>query len=139
MLESCRANTRYIYGAYYCIDSRSSFCDFTIMNSIIEFQLFLGRFRMVAKLLTPHALRLFLRNQTRQVDTCYNLMNALPKLLGAYLTFVLTYPRFLNYKLQQSLEESQFFLGRFRMVAALFMHCCFFYEIMDMASYHSLR
>ena len=139
MLESCRANACYSYSANYCIHSGSSFCNFTIMNSITEFQLFLGRFRMVAKLLTPHALRLFLRNQTRQVDTCYNLMNALPKLLEAYLAFVLTYPRFLNYKLQQSLEESQFFLGRFRMVAPLFMHCCFFYEIIDTASSHSLR
>ena len=51
MLEDSGANARYSYSANYCIDSGSSFCDFTIMNSIIEFQLFFERFRVVAKLL----------------------------------------------------------------------------------------
>ena len=56
-----------------------------------------------------------------------------------YLTFSLTYRRFLNYKLQQFLEKFQFFLERFRMVSLLFMHCYFFYEIIDTASSHSSR
>ena len=53
-------------------------------------------------------------------------MIALPKQLKAYLTFILTYRRFLICKLPQFLEESQFFPVRFRMVAPL----CIIYTLL---------
>ena len=53
-------------------------------------------------------------------------MNVLPKQLEAYLTFILTYRRFLNCKLQQLLEEFQFFLGRY----TIFPPLCIIYTLL---------
>ena len=78
---------------------------------------------------------LFLQNH-RHGNQSHTIMNAE---LEAYPTFTLTYRRFLNYKLQQFLENFQFFLGRVRIVAPLFMDCCFFHEFIDTASRHSSR
>ena len=130
---SCRGNVR--YSAYYYIDSRSSFCDFTMMKSIIEFQLYLGRFRMVDHLLMYWC---FFYKIIDTASKSHTIMNAELE-ANFYLTFSLTYRRFPNYKLQQFFEKFQFLLRRFRMVSLLFMHCYFFYEIIDTASSHSSR
>ena len=53
-------------------------------------------------------------------------MKVLPKQLEGYLTFILTYRRFLNCKLRQFLEEFQFFLGKFR----IFPPLCIIYTLL---------